>query len=268
MRRLAYYLLVTYAALSAYAIITPFLGIESQPFYTPLLTFLGFSFAVLHAIQRFGWGRAALFLGLTFVVSLTFESVGVTTGWIYGPYHYTPTLGFRFLGLVPWVIPVAWFMMMYPTYVIAESVPPARSDKIWAWRLGVAAVGGLILTAWDLAMDPMMVASGHWIWEVEGAYFGIPVQNFWGWWLTGFTTIIAFQWLARIDPRTAERWTGGFDRLALASYTVTGLSAVLVDFLWGLSGPGLTGFFAMSPWVITGWMKKTHLPNRDGSTSH
>lgn len=247
-------LLVAYAALSAYAIFSPFLGIRAQPFFTPLLTFLGFTFAISHAAQRFGWGRAGLLLGVTFVVSLTFESVGVATGWIYGPYHYTYTLGPRFLGLVPLLIPVAWFMMMYPAYVIAESILASRPEiKIWVRRLEMAAVGGIILTAWDLAMDPMMVASGHWIWEVEGAYFGIPVQNFLGWWLTAFITFLFFQWLGRIELKTMGEWPGGFDRLAVVSYTVTGLSAVLVDFLWGLSGPGLTGFFAMSPWVIMGW---------------
>lgn len=111
------------------------------------------------------------------------------------------------------------------------------------------------MTAWDLAMDPMMVASGHWIWEVEGAYFGIPVQNFWGWWLTSFTTLILFQWFGQNEPSAADQRSGFFDRLALTSYAVTGLSAVLVDFLWGLSGPGLTGFFAMIPWVVIGWTK-------------
>jgi putative membrane protein len=259
MRRLTIFLLAAYAILSVYVIFTPFLGLRTQTFFTPLLTFLGFAFAVLHAAQRFGWGHAVLFLALTFVISLAFESVGVATGWIYGPYHYTHTLGPRFLGLAPFLIPVAWFMMMYPAYVIAESVLPARSDKIWVWQVQVAAVGGIILTAWDLAMDPMMVASGHWIWEVEGAYFGIPVQNFWGWWLTAFTTLSLFQWLGRIDPRTEEKWSGEFDRLAVASYAVTGLSAVLVDLLWGLGGPGLTGFFAMSPWVIMGWNKRIRI---------
>ena len=36
------------------------------------------------------------------------------------------------------------------------------------------------MTAWDVGMDPMMVAAGNWIWETEGAYFGVPLQNYWG----------------------------------------------------------------------------------------
>lgn len=255
MRKLIFYLLVAYAILSAYAIGSPFLGIRPQPLFTPLLTLLGFIFAVLHAAQRFSLGRAGLFLGLTFIVSLLFESVGVATGWIYGPYHYTQSLGPRFLGLVPYLIPVAWFMMMYPAYVIAETVVTARSTTgFWFWRLSVAAIGGVVMTAWDLAMDPMMVASGHWVWEVDGAYFGVPLQNYWGWWLTTFATLLLFLWLGGIKPQAVDQRASIFDRLALVSYAVTGLSAVLADLIWGLKGPALVGLFAMGPWLIIGWM--------------
>ncbi|NTW35817.1 MAG: carotenoid biosynthesis protein, partial [Syntrophobacteraceae bacterium] len=42
------------------------------------------------------------------------------------------------------------------------------------------------MTAWDVMMDPMMVRGQHRVWEADSAYFGIPLQNFWGWWLTTF----------------------------------------------------------------------------------
>ena len=70
------------------------------------------------------------------------------------------------------------------------------------------------MTAWDLVMDPMMVAGGHWVWEVEGAYFGVPLQNFWGWWLTTFVTFILFLALARVSPGEGQRTERRFDRLA------------------------------------------------------
>ena len=40
-------------------------------------------------------------------------------------YHYTDKLGFKFLGLVPLLIPVAWFMLSYPSFVIADRLIPA-----------------------------------------------------------------------------------------------------------------------------------------------
>jgi uncharacterized membrane protein len=68
-------------------------------------------------------------------------------------------------------------MMSYPSFVIADWLVPS-TWKRWQRILTVAAVGGLIMTAWDLIMDPIMVAGGNWVWDVKGAYFGIPLQNF------------------------------------------------------------------------------------------
>ena len=92
---------------------------------TPITTLTGFSFALLHASQRLGWKKALILLAFVFGVSLLFESVGVATGLVYGPYHYTEKLGPKFIDLVPYLIAIAWFMMMYPSFVMAEwLVPP------------------------------------------------------------------------------------------------------------------------------------------------
>jgi putative membrane protein len=254
LRRFLIILLVVYTLLTSFSVARGFLGQRYLPFFTPLLSLLAFTFALLHASQRIGWRRGLLMLALTFSVSLLFESVGVLTGLVYGPYHYTDRLGPRFLGLVPYLIPIAWFMMMYPAFVIAERATPPRW-RLWAWRLTVAAIGGLVMTAWDLAMDPMMVAGGHWVWEVEGAYFGIPLQNFWGWWVTTFVTFGLFTWLGNLAPSTET--SPRFDRLAVTSYAVTGLGAIFVDLQTGLGGAALAGLFAMAPWVILGSL---HLP--------
>ncbi len=252
LRRLTYVILVLYVLLTSYTLVSLFVGLPYHNFFTPLLTLLAFVFAILHSYQNLGWKQALLLLVLTFGVSLLFECVGVATGWVYGPYHYTDKLGAKFLGLVPLLIPVAWFMMTYPSYVIATLLTPIIKST-WLWRLVVAAVGAIIMTAWDLAMDPMMVAGGHWIWEQAGAYFGIPLQNFWGWWLTIFITFMLFLVIAGIQPALRSSNTR-FSRMPIWSYAITGLSSILADFEFGLAGPALAGVFAMLPWVLFGWI--------------
>jgi Predicted membrane protein len=126
-------------------------GFAPSPFITPVSTLVGFVFALLDAGQREGWARALRLLALVFGVSLLFESVGVATGLVYGPYDYTNQLGPLFLGLVPYLIPVAWFMMSYPSFVISDRQIPV-GWKRWQRILSVAAVGGLVMTAWDLMM--------------------------------------------------------------------------------------------------------------------
>ena len=251
LRRISIALLVLFALLTIYPIISIAAGVAPFRLLTPVATLAGFTFALLHAGQREGWSRALRLLALVFAVSLLFESVGVATGLVYGPYHYTNKLGPLFLGLVPYLIPVAWFMMSYPSFVIAERLIPA-SWKRWQRILCVAAVGGLVMTAWDLVMDPIMVAGGHWVWDVNGAYHGIPLQNYWGWWLTVFTTFALYQLASGKAVKLPEP---GFDRLALVSYLVTALGVVSLSLVTNAGELALIGFFAMLPWVIAGWLK-------------
>lgn len=251
LRRVTLILLIVYALITAYSILGRHLGIAPDRFVTPLVTLAGFAFALLHAGQREGWKRGLAMLALVFVVSLGFESVGVATGWVYGPYHYTDLLGPKFLGMVPYLIPLAWFMVSYPSFVIADRLVPVHW-RPWQRLLAVAAVGGLAMTAWDLIMDPIMVSSGHWVWDTNGAYFGIPLQNYWGWWLTVFTCFALYLWLF---GKGAKPYEAGFDRLALASYLVTALAIVLAAWISGAGALGLIGFFAMLPWVVAGGMK-------------
>lgn len=259
-RRLTLFLLLAYILVAIYSTLTIFLSLPRLVFMTPLSTLLAFLFALCHATQRMGWKNAFFMLLIVVTIGLAMESLGVATGLVYGPYHYTARLGPKFLGLVPYLIPVAWFMMMYPSYVIADNLLSERITRK-AWRiLAIAAVGGIVMTAWDVAMDPLMVAGGHWEWEVQGAFFGVPLQNYWGWWLTSFLSLGLFQVIAnRAIPTHVTR--PGNDSLAVISYLVTALNTIIVDIMIGLGGAGLAGAFATLPWIIMGslsiWKKES-----------
>ena len=255
LRRTTLILLVLYSLLGIYSTVRIMMQLAPAP--TPLSTLLAFGFALLHGSQRLGWKKILLLLGLCFGVSLLFESVGVATGLVYGPYHYTDLLGPKFLGLVPYQIAMAWFMMMYPSYVIASRLISSAQPFSWKKILIAAAAGGLAMTAWDLAMDPLMVATGHWVWDGSLAsrpYFGVPLQNYWGWWLTTFVTFVLFLIILRKN-RSVRPDDYFFDLQAVACYAVMGVTTVVVDLSTGLGGPALVGIFAMLPWVVIGAWK-------------
>jgi len=95
------------------------------------------------------------------------------------------------------------------------------------------------------------MADGHWDWEVEGAYFGIPLQNFFGWWLTTFAALTLYLALGK-GAKTPS--SSASDRLAIVSYLVTSLGAVMVALAYN-PAIGLTGVMALTPWVIAGWLR-------------
>jgi putative membrane protein len=108
------------------------------------------------------------------------------------------------------------------------------------------------MTAWDMVMDPVMVYNNHWVWDVVGAYHGIPLQNYLGWWLTVFTTYGLYMLACGRVSRPA---VGRFDQLAVVSYFITTLGMVLSSLLGGAGELGLIAIFVMSPWVIAGTLK-------------
>lgn len=256
-RRLAHDFIVIYALLAAAIMLRTFLGLTFQLWMAIIMPLIGVAFALVHSIAILGWRGALLFLGLTIAISLALESLGVATGWVYGPYHYTDRLGPLFLGLVPYTIPLTWYMMLYPAYRIAERCVPARWRLRW---LAVAALGGLAMVAWDLAMDPLMASRSHWVWDTPGAYFGVPIQNFVGWWLTAFIILVVFLKLPPLFPVAPAILDDRFDRLAVLSYALTGLGSVADAALAGLVSPALIGGAAMLIVFIWSWKRTGRYP--------
>jgi putative membrane protein len=251
LKKITLFTLVLYIFTTWYSLLAPRFDLPKIPNILYISSFASFGFSLLHAGKREGWKRAFFFLFLVFVISILFESVGVMTGRVYGHYHYSDKLGYKLFGLVPAIIPIAWYMMMYPAFVIADILTP----KTWSPAkriLPLAAIGGLVMTAWDVVMDPLMSRGGNWIWERGGAYYDIPLQNFWGWWLTVFVIFVLYLWLGK---RKTLKSSPAFDRLALISYVTTGSANIYIALRTDFGGAALAGFFAMIPWAMMAWFK-------------
>jgi uncharacterized membrane protein len=137
-----------------------------------------------------------------YLISLSSELSGTAFGFPFGPYFYTTALGPKWFDLVPLVIPLSWFVMAVPSYFLAH-----RLDRLGGVGSRIV-LGALILTAWDLALDPAMsFATVYWRWEVDGAYYGMPWVNLAGWLFTGVLLMGALRvlgaerWVAELPPR-------------------------------------------------------------------
>ena len=154
-------------------------------------------FSLFHAWYMIGWKKTLVFFVITAGVSWGYEQVGVETGLIYGNYHYTDYLGYK-MGHVPIIIPLAWFMMIYPSYIIANMIfskkPLLNQNKI-SQIIVLSLLSAIVMTAWDFVVDPYLSGPmvNAWVWEKGGAYFGIPIHNFFGWILTTFSIYLIYR---------------------------------------------------------------------------
>ena len=223
-------------------------------FSGPTYVVLGALAALLHATGRLGLGRALAIFGIGSLVSLGSELAGTGTGFPFGEYQYTPLLGYRIMGLVPFPIPISWFYMIYGCLAICGRLMMPANDNASRWRW--AAVAGLILVAWDVSMDPAMVKTSHWIWGSgqqfrdmgfpdwlvaffsRDVFYGMPLSNWFGWYLTG--TVVArlmlavvppVDWAQRVSPSATPIWI----------YATNGIMPIVLclrDGLWWAAGLG------------------------------
>jgi uncharacterized membrane protein len=191
------------------------------------------TFILAHALYSLGWHRTGWLVGITVAVSFGFEYVGVRTGWPFGAYYYTDALGPKIAGTVPAVIPFAYLMMLYPSHVITNLIldgRPVSAARGWPRMVGAGLLTAMVMTAWDLTTDPVMVGTIRaWVWVDGGPYFGIPFSNFAGWVLVVWVVCVAYRLVeARVPAAplgSPRRWIAlgpliGYGALALCDTAV------------------------------------------------
>jgi bisanhydrobacterioruberin hydratase len=180
------------------------------------------------SIEYLGARRAALSLIGLSAFGYAIETLGVVTGFPYGPFYYSDALGQKALGLVPYVLPVSYAPLVIGAVAASWSVG-SYSQRRLLWVLRSA----LLLTLMDGVLDPGAAFLGFWIWPEGGAYYGVPPSNYAGWLLSG--TLAAALLLATGRWQTAPL-PGLLDSavLALAFWTgVAAFSSLIVPALLG-----------------------------------
>jgi putative membrane protein len=250
--------------------LTGVVALPSIPGGLKVLTAILALFSLCHAWYSIGGRPTLAFFALSAVISWAYEQAGISTGLVFGAYHYTDYLGGR-LGDVPILIPLAWFMMIYPSYVIANLMVDGRpigTPGGPARLLALTAASAVVMTLWDLVVDPILSGPSvkAWIWETGGPYYGIPIQNYTGWLLTTFTVYLAYRALERRGfrggpvARTEARLPAGAESpigRAAAALPVAAYGLMLIaDLLSGAAPDGLVliGPVAMGvPFAAAAW---------------
>jgi putative membrane protein len=189
----------------------------SYPIFARLQIALAFV-AMCAALARWAGWRWLPSCVLICAISATAELMGTTYGLPFGRYEYTALLGPKIADRVPYLIPLSWFFMSIASYAIADRV----GARPGAQRLVRALGGAGLLSAWDLTLDPAMSRlAPFWIWSDSGAYFGTPLENLFGWFLTGACIMTTLEWLR------AYRWTRRIPAMFSTTFYAINLSLPL-----------------------------------------
>jgi putative membrane protein len=227
------------AALVLTQICYPLTGGGLRAGLTVLTVVLGYLLSVSHALLTRGARAAAALVATATLGGFAVEAVGVATGFPFGTYDYSGQLGPKVLG-VPLIIPLAWTWMAWPAWLAAGRLARGR-----AARIAIAAAG---LAAWDLFLDPQMVAEGYWRWldptpALPGVP-GIPIGNYLGW--LGFALVLMTALAFAAGPAADRPGPRDLPMIALWLWTYASsvlAHAVFLDLpgsaLWGAVGMGV-----------------------------
>jgi uncharacterized membrane protein len=168
------------------------------------IVLLGSGVSVSHAAISRGVRTGLGVLALVSVVAVLVEALGLATGVPYGEYSYSDALGPTLLG-VPFLVPLAWLMMAWPSWVLAARLAPRSRPA----RVLVAAC---VFAAWDVVLDPQMVQAGYWRWaHPEPGLPGIdtvPLTNLAGWLVAGLLLMTLLDLLVQRTARAGPPAVG------------------------------------------------------------
>jgi|GEM_PF-1003246 len=144
----------------------------------------------LHAVVTIGARKGIGFILWAFLVGFVGEVWGTRYGTIFGGRYIYPVTPFTTITLlgVPLMVVFYWGTLTYAGYATTNALLLwLNKSKILLQKNGarflpiIIVCDALIVLSVDLFMDPVEVKEGMWTWLNKGAYFGVPIGNFIGW---------------------------------------------------------------------------------------
>lgn len=186
-----------------------------------------------------GWRRTLLFGAVVWPLAWLAEFSSTRIGVPFGLYHYTGETRGRelYIANVPFMDSLSFVFLAYAGLGLARLALGTRH----ASRPAAVALGGVLMMALDVVIDPLAVRGDRWFlgrifyYPDGGVYFGVPLSNFAGWLGVGAAGIGAYAWLAGDvrgrDPR------GG----ATLYYAVVAFNLIVTVWIgaWLLAAVGL-----------------------------
>jgi len=248
---------------------TPMLAVVALHVFPPAI------FALIHGTMLYRVRGILTFVAICLVVGNVFENVGVRTGFPFGDYFFTDVMGPKFL-VVPILLGLAYVGMAYLSWTLArlilgDTLGPLAGPRV----VTLPVVASFIMVAWDLSMDPVWSTVVHaWIWPHGGAYFGVPITNFLGWFLTVYVFYQLFALYLAKTSAAANPLPAGYWSMAVVFYAVSAAGNLLLAIprpgpslisdpsgaQWEVStitaSCALVSIFTMGAFALFAWLKR------------
>ena len=179
-------------------------------------------FALIHGALFYRWRGILIFFAICLVVGNILENVGVLTGFPFGHYYFTDLMGPK-LFAVPIQLGLAYLGMAYLSWTLARVILGSMRNPLEGSHvLTLPLIAAFIMVAWDFSQDPVWSTILRlWIWQRGGAYFGVPVSNFLGWYLTVYVFYQLFALYLR--GRSTNPAPFAIQLLALSDFLLRGV---------------------------------------------
>jgi len=208
--------------------------------------YLAGALAFIYAIRKLGLKVGLFFSIIIMAFTMWAESLGVKYGWVFGAYHYEKDFGVQAFG-VPLTIGFAWVMVIFTSMAVFKSLLTLPFS--FARMISYAIVTSMLAVCMDLIIDPVaFVAKEYWIWEDSGPYYGIPNQNFIGWFSVSFgIQLILYCWITIRGNKEDSLWSSRMRWL----YTMMIIMFVITSLTSGLYLAILvTGTGLLLTWLV------------------
>jgi putative membrane protein len=232
------------------------------------------AFALFDGARHYRLRGILVFAGLCILVGNFTENLSIATGFPFGHYYFVELMGPK-LFQVPVLLGLAYIGMSYVSWTLARAIVGNPHAPVTGLRIiGLPLVASFIMVAWDLAQDPIWATVLHgWVWRDGGAWFGVPVSNYLGWFGTVFTIYLLFALYMRRRAVSPIAATPASLRPALFFYVLCAAGNVLQVFFhqapvivmdptgkqWSYAGivgaSALVSIFVMGAFAAIAWVR-------------
>jgi uncharacterized membrane protein len=249
--------------------------------------FAGFLFC---ATQLIGWPRTWRFWVISWLIAFISEFSSTRTGIPFGWYHYTgSTVGQElYLANIPFIASLSFSFLLYAAYCLTlcmllpiEHSSTSTRPSVRQLRFDLAARTGwpaLLLTAilfalMDMVIDPLALRGDRWFlgkiyyYLDPGVHFGVPLENYVGWFVIGVISLAIYFPLDRRLPASPPHanWSTTH-RLLLGVglyYAVLAFNLSITFSIgeWHVGISGLLMYLPLTVWLVlrlTGFLRSPY----------